>query len=620
MHTGIFLEARPKKPEAPKASQQLQSDSDRTITVIVEGTDESIALGAKTSTTVAELKDLLGHLAQVSPDQIILKRKLTTGTVVQKQFEEAASTVYISGIHSFKRPVKQYDHPVLVVGAGLGGIQMMMEMQDRGRKDFICMEKHADFGGHSWIAVPNKFTKLQTERGTYHVDYIRPWAKVPTEVHGLQYKTWPSRDALLRMMQLGARDNGLEPYVMFKTEIQKVSPKKGTYVIQHLPSDEEDGDGGVTMVSAVSSWPGFLHLPNMVEFPGEEEFGGYIEYSSFDKVDYSMCIDRVCSLYGHGAFTIENVRTLCEHRCKKVNVVCRTRNLSGTKMASWLVGSLPTPLPATVLLDAFKKMYDLVGFDVWLAHSVQTDEKRTYAQISQKTIFGVTDIYFLAGYYGLMQVIVDEVKRLSHHTIHTKKSKKIECEVFIKAIGTTPSFKIGKQLGIKELVGFWAQGDPLRYVCISSKGVQARNFASFSIGPGMAPGVKVANWFLDYPQDWALIEDKLPRNKDGQWPAYVTGATYGLPCGMAISSSIPLLAQQMGEADAIKARKQNESHPLEVYLNQCTREWEAYIKYFRDHNMVDDRPDPPYPYSYEGMLDLIDKAARVQRGERVDFF
>merc|ERR1719471_185562 len=95
-------------------------------------------------------------------------------------------------------------------------------------------------------------------------------------------------------------------------------------------------------------------------------------------------------------------------------------------------------------------MYDLVGWDTWQAHSVTTDEHRTYANINSKTIFGVTDVYFLAGYYGLMEVVVDSIKRVTHHCLNTTKYNKVECEVFIKAVGTKPSFKIGKQLGIKE--------------------------------------------------------------------------------------------------------------------------------------------------------------------------
>merc|ERR1740138_1674200 len=99
---------------------------------------------------------------------------------------------------------------------------------------------------------------------------------------------------------------------------------------------------------------------------------------------------------------------------------------------------MDSPMPATILLEAFKKMYDLVGFDVWNAHSVTTDAKRTYAQLSQATIFGVTDVYFLAGYYKIMEVVVDEVKRLSYRCVHTKNGGKYQADCFIKAIGTKP--------------------------------------------------------------------------------------------------------------------------------------------------------------------------------------
>merc|ERR1719353_2252181 len=108
-------------------------------------------------------------------------------------------------------------------------------------------------------------------------------------------------------------------------------------------------------------------------------------------------------------------------------------------------------------------MYDLVDWNVWTAHSVKTDAKHSFAYIEQKTVFGVTDIYFLAGYYGLMEVIVDEIKRLSRHCAHCLKSgRKINnVEAIVKAVGTLPDAKIDKLLNLKELVGNWVNGDPL---------------------------------------------------------------------------------------------------------------------------------------------------------------
>merc|ERR1712048_1312232 len=109
------------------------------------------------------------------------------------------------------------------------------------------------------------------------------------------------------------------------------------------------------------------------------------------------------------------------------------------KMVSWLCDQSDFPIPGSILLEAMAVIYNLVGFDVWSAYSVTADAKRNNVFINQKTVFGVTDIYFLAGYYGLMEVVVDEIKRLTYMRAQTKKKRTIECEVICKAIGTSPS-------------------------------------------------------------------------------------------------------------------------------------------------------------------------------------
>jgi hypothetical protein len=255
-----------------------------------------------------------------------------------------------------------------------------------------------------------------------------------------------------------------------------------------------------------------------------------------------------------------------------------------------------------------KVMYDIIGFNPWNAFSVTTNESHSYAAIAQPTIFGVTDIYFLAGYFGLMDVVVDDIKRLTEHTVCTKKGTKIEADVFIKATGTAPSRKIDKEFGIKEVVGQWVNGDPKRPVALGVKGVQAQNFGSFSVGPGFAPMMKQFAWFIDYPQDWAIIEGLLPKHPaDEKFPAYIVPASYATAMGMSFGNAIPILSWQCGEQGAIKSRKQRQAHPLPEYLGQCRYEWESYCKFFRHHNMVDDRPDPPYPYTEEIMHDFLRK-------------
>eukprot|EP00439_Symbiodinium_sp_Y106_P067565 s322_g11.t1 len=457
------------KPPVEKVETGVVTSGKATRVVEIYNQDETecITIGASGSTRTPEVCDIISSFVKIPPDKIQLVSKVGVFPVKQRLSDEVASKVIALGVKSFQRPVQQYPHPIVVIGAGLGGMQTMISFKKAGRKDLICLERLGAFGGHSWIVVSNKYTKLQTESGNYHVDFMLPDAPATTEVEGDVYKTWPTRDQLLKMFRDAARIHELGPLTRFHTHVDKIRPLPdgSGYAVHTFPSNSEDAEGELIVASAVITWPGNLCKYRELEWPGEEDFGGYIAYASFSMVDYREAEGKVCILYGHGAFTIENVRTLCEHRCKKVIVMCRKRNLCGMRVMSWLVGFLENPVPGTILLEGFQKMYDLVGFDCWSAHCVKTDEKRSYAQITQRTAFGVTDVYFLAGYYGLMEVLVDEIKRLTSGCAQTKKGKKIKCQLILKAVGVTPDPQKDKMLGLKELVGLWVNGDPLRPVC-----------------------------------------------------------------------------------------------------------------------------------------------------------
>jgi len=607
-HTGLTVPSKIAEKHASGSLVGAESTAPRVIEVMTEDGCERISFGAFNNTTVEDIKAFLGGLFKVDPSAVELAAKVGAYSRSLRLTELCPSKIWTVGRKTFTPKKHEFKHPILILGGGLGGLWSMKRLLEKGRSDFVCFERHVDYGGHSWITVANKFTKLQTEKGTYFFDYMTEGCTAPDYIGDMKYKTWPTRDQLLTMMRVGAKDLGLYEKARFSTRIEKIKPK-GTalkdkvYCCHWVPEDESAGDGGIFMAGAVLAWPGNLCEPNRVDWQGEEEFGAYMEYCSFDKVDYDQAIGREVMLFGHGAFTIENVRTLVEHRCKKVYVVCRKRNLCGMKVVSWIVGYLENPVPGHIMLDMFQEMYDLVGFDVWTAHSVTTDAKHTFAQINSKTVFGVTDVYFLAGYYGLMEVIVDEVKRLSHKTVHLKSGRKIEVEMIVKACGTNGSFKIDRMLGLKQLVGYWVNEDPLMPVSCNGMFVQARNFGSFSSGPGFASIIPSLLWFLDYPEDFEAIKGKCPSRKADERPAYCPNMDHLMPTSMTVGANSPQgLLFETYLAGMRKSASQQFSHPMKGYLAECRAEWENYTKYFRKHGMVDDRPDPPYPYSEEKVL------------------
>lgn len=292
---------------------------------------------------------------------------------------------------------------------------------------------------------------------------------------------------------------------------------------------------------------------------------------------------------------------MLEHSAQHVFVVCRRRNLTAPKMVSWLISQTSKPAAAATLLRAFEPMYSLVCFDPWTAHSVTSDSKKSVARIAQKTVFGVTDVYFLALYYKKAEVIEDEIKELTRHAARLSKGSTLLCEVILKVVGIQADPAVDKVLGISELVGLWVHGDALRPCCCNAVGVNAQNFGSFSLGPGIAANATVLHHFLMHPEELADIRESLPSRRADARPAYSADGQHLLATLVVVVARCPALASRMAHFDAMKSRKQHLAHPLHQYLEECRQEWCMYIEMFG----TDDMPAPPYPYTEELMVGFI---------------
>lgn len=117
-------------------------------------------------------------------------------------------------------------------------------------------------------------------------------------------------------------------------------------------------------------------------------------------------------------------------------------------------------------------------------HSVSCNASRTTASIAQRTRFGIGDVYFLAAAYGLMEVVVDNIKRCSAKTVHLESGRKLNADVILKCIGMTPDVTVDKVVKAKFMRGLWINGDPRRVSCADADGIYAANFSATTIGPG----------------------------------------------------------------------------------------------------------------------------------------
>merc|ERR1712100_900974 len=91
---------------------------------------------------------------------------------------------------------------------------------------------------------------------------------------------------------------------------------------------------------------------------------------------------------------------------------------------------------------------------------------------------------------------------------------------------------------------------------------------------------------------------------------HIPGSSHMLQTFMYLQGLLPTLAMEMLAYNALKAQKQKETHPMKEYLAECRREWEMYISKWKELGMIDDRPEPAYPYTEEIMESYINQTRR----------
>jgi len=510
---------------------------------------------------------------------------------------------------------REYEHPIGILGAGMGGMMHAMEFIKEGRDDFIMFERFEGFGGTTWKDVANETTKLQTEKGTYIIEYLNP--EIVAE-DGM--KTWPPRDEIVEMCQNVAEKHGLDEKAKFSADVKKVERKGDTLNGGHYQVEftNEDDKTELVKVSAFIACPGVFYNPIDLKLEGKEQFDGYITHGSYDSINYDKLKDAKVCILGHGGFTIENVRTCVEKGATKISVLCRHRHLAGPKMVSWMVSGAAIPLPGKIVVDAMQIMYNLTGVDVWKHPVVSTNADKTSTILTQSTTFGVTDIYFLAIHYGVAEIIVGEIEKLSKRKVHINTGQELDCDVIMKCLGSTGDPNFDDMMCMEELAGWWMNGDPLLPVVAPAKGVQAKNFAGFSLAPGYASQLLCNTYFIDYPEKFAGVKEWLPKTKRDPTYSYnyiYKGASV-LATMVILQGQFPDLAEKVGAADYIKSKKHLETHPLEKHLDQCMAEWEMYIKMMKDHGQIpQDAPHVEYPYTKENVQALNDEAMAAVRKE-----
>jgi len=612
--------------------KQPKSQTNATCEICIMGTDEVLTWPVKQSTTVFEIKSLVAIKLGIDPGNLTAVMKGGCHWRVQADCEEVARKIYLKGIKSFTRSKHKWPSPIAIIGTGHAGLRQAMWFLKHKEFNFVVYDRKGVVGGTSWLDQANETSKLQTELGTYHLQYDED-NPVPKNM-----STWPSTAELLQHFKEVAEEYGIMPYAKMCTNVKEMVIKSKTrqeqsaemsatgqswasqtYTLTLEPTDGTgDGRGdniGATGEpcfqvdhSAVIMYPGNLTLPKHFELKGEENFEGPISYAIMNDFDYNQTTGKRIGILGHGAFAVENLRTCLEYSCQQVYMICRRKNLSCPRVVSWLINQTVTPLTGPLTMRSFMPAYNLIGFDPWSYYAVHANEKRTTVTITQKSRFGIGDVYFLAVAMGICEVIEDEIKRVSTKSIHMESGRRVDVDVILKLYGFNGNFDVDRLMNVKSMTGFWVDEDFRRYLIAEPIGVNATNFGGTSFSPGVRSWVEHVAHYLWFPKDWAYLRDcgLLPKHAaepEYDRPAYVVDARHGTQTAMAVGASTPAIAEAQMGLGILKRQKQLECHPMRKFLAECSAEWQEYGAKFKELGAP--HPCPPYPYTAKIVEELL---------------
>jgi hypothetical protein len=362
----------------------------------------------------------------------------------------------------------------------------------------------------------------------------------------------------------------------------------------------------------------------IIEYPGEELFNGEIRYGMNDDTPYDKLKDSTIAILGNGAFAVENARTCLECEGKKAYIVTRRKNLASPRLPCWFVHQGPAPVPGWLVLNSFKPMYALCGWeDPWTFWSVHGDAARTHARIIQNSRFGIGDVTFLMVAYGLLEYRVGTVKRMSQNTLHLNDGSKIEgVNIVLKALGLLGDYSVDKLHKMKEMVGSFCGGDWRRTLTIDDTGMNAANFMTFSTGIRGADLQTVYMYLYNYPKEMYKVQDELfkqlLRHKEEpelEKPAYLSDVQLASHNSFTLQGFFPKMAPLSEKLPAYKYTMYHASHGTDRTLEVAIREWNQYQATWKARGIQHDYV--PYPYdrtSVQGWCDTYNAhwAAQVK--------
>ncbi len=238
----------------------------------------------------------------------------------------------MDGISSAWRPLRSgADLGVAILGAGFGGIGMAIMLAERGRQDFMILEKATALGG-TWRDnnYPGCVCDVPAHLYSYSFAQNPHWAR-----------TYARQPEILAYLRRVATDWGIDRKIAYGVHVTEMAWNEATGRWRLVTADGRRLTARV-VISAVGS----LHLPKLPSLPGLDTFAGPAFHSARWRHDVDLAGKRV-AVIGTGASAIQlipeiapRVATLSVYQRSPPWVLPR-RDAAVSPAARWALAHVP---------------------------------------------------------------------------------------------------------------------------------------------------------------------------------------------------------------------------------------------------------------------------------------
>jgi cation diffusion facilitator CzcD-associated flavoprotein CzcO len=367
-----------------------------------------------------------------------------------------------------------FDHEVIVIGAGLSGIATGIKLRKAGFHDFAILEKEADVGG-TWRdnTYPGLAVDIPTLTYSYSFEQNPDWSNL--------YAPGPE---LMAYADHCTDKYGVRPHIQFNKTISKAVYDRD----QNLWTTYLESGESLTCRYLVSA-TGFLQVAKMPDIKGMDEFKGKKIHTARWDHEHDLSGERV-AVIGTGATAIQLIPQIAPI-VKNLSVFQRT--------PIWLLPKADLPVSermqkALRYIPGFQRLLrfaiwlltDMVVVNVlkdykrfsWLADKAersctahirnQVKDPEIQEKLIPKYTFGCKRPSFSNNFYPVFnrencELVTEPIERICEDGIITSDGEVREIDTLICATGfevfekkAVPTFPIYGKNGV-EITDFWEE-------------------------------------------------------------------------------------------------------------------------------------------------------------------